>query len=99
MEFVGIDRNRTYTREEICRRFGYDPEGMPDKTADQRELKKTEERNRNRFFREHFLKRRLLAVPVGKTFEVSGEIYWAWTVANSRPCDDDAQIQASQAAS
>jgi hypothetical protein len=94
MEIFGIDRNRTYTREEICLRYGYDPEGMPDKTAQDKELRRSEKNNRDRFFREHFLKRNLLAVPVGKSYEVSGELYFAWTMANSRPCaKDDSQVQ------
>lgn len=82
MDQFGIDRNRTYTREEICRRYGYTAESSDDV------------RNLNRFFSRNFLKRGLLAVPVGKTFEVSGELYFAWTMANSRPClDDDAKVQ------
>jgi hypothetical protein len=86
MNFIGIDRNRTYTREEICSRFGYDAGDSPDS------------RNRNRFFREHFLQRGLRALPVGKTYEVSGEVYFAWTLANSRMCDDgDTQVQAGKA--
>jgi hypothetical protein len=84
--FLGIDRNRTYTREEICARFGYDPET----TADSR--------NRNRFFKDNFLDRGLNANPVGKTYEVSGEIYFSWTLTQSRPCRDDAeQVQAGEA--
>lgn len=79
----GIDRNRTYTREEICQRFGYDP-GDAEET-----------RNLRRFFRDHFLRRGLNANPVGRTYEVSGEIYFAWNMANSRPCsDDDPKVQA-----
>ncbi len=86
MDFLGIDRNRTYTREEICRRFGYSP-GNSDDT-----------RNLNRFFREHFLRRGLRALPVGKTFEVSGELYFAWTLANSQTCtDDEPKVQAGKA--
>jgi hypothetical protein len=86
MDFIGIDRNRTYTREEICKRYGYDPSDD------------TEKRNLNRFFRDHFLRRGLMAVAIGKTFEVSGEIFFAWTLANSRPCnDDDPKIQAGKA--
>lgn len=94
----GFDRNRTMTREEICRRYGYDPESMPDKTPDQRDLKKSEERNRNRFFRDHFLRRNLPAVPVGKTYEVSGELFNAWVMAQSRICAND-EVQASEAKS
>ena len=75
---VGIDRNRTYTREEICARYGYDAGDATDR------------RNRNRFFKEHFLDRGLLALPVGKTYEVSGELWFSWTLANSRPCHNDA---------
>jgi hypothetical protein len=75
MDAFGIDRNRTYTREEICRRFGYDDQADP--------------RNTNRFFRDYFLRRRLLANKVGKTYEVAGEAYYAWTIANSRPQQDD----------
>ena len=89
MDQFGIDRNRTYTREEICRRYGYDPESLPDKTPDQKEVKRSEHRNRDRFFRDNFLKKGLKAWPVGKSYEVSGEIYHAWTTLNSRSCGND----------
>lgn len=86
MDLIGIDRNRTYTREEICSRFGYSPEETG------------ETRNLNRFFREHFLQRGLRAIPVGKTYEVNGEVYFSWTLAHSRMCDDgDTQVQAGKA--
>jgi hypothetical protein len=91
----GIDRNRTYTREEICQRYGYHPEGLPDQTSQERQDKQTEKRNRDRFFRQWFLRRGLLANPVGKSFEVSGEMYYAWTMAHSRPCTkNDPEVQA-----
>ena len=81
---LGIDRNRTYTREEICSRYGYE-----DEVAEGGKVKFN--RNRNRFFRDNFLARGLNAVKVGKTYEVAGEIWYSWTLANSRPClDDDA---------
>lgn len=75
MDAFGIDRNRTYTREEICRRFGYDDQADP--------------RNTNRFFKDYFLKRKLPVHKVGKTYEVTGDAYYCWTLANSRPHLDD----------
>ena len=44
-EIAGIDRNRTYSREEIVARYGYDPDSP----------KKTDINNRNRFFRDYFI--------------------------------------------
>ncbi len=83
MDHFGIDRNRTYTREEICSRYGYTTASTDDV------------RNLNRFFSRNFLKRGLMAVQIGKTYEVSGELYFSWTMANSRPClDDDTKVQA-----
>lgn len=76
---AGIDRNRTYTREEIVSRYGYDAQSP----------ERTDINNRNRFFREHFLRRGLLAVPVGKTFEVNGEVWYSWTLSQSKPVKDD----------
>lgn len=71
---TGICRDRTYTREEIVARFGY---GGADS------------RNANRFFKAHFLDRGLKANPVGKSYEVPGELYYAWCLANARNIDDE----------
>lgn len=87
MSETGMDRNRTYTREELCERFGY-----PAITTDPIVRK-----NRNRFFRERFLNRGLPAVQVGNTYLISGEMLFSWTLCQSRPteaeneCGDDAK--------
>lgn len=75
---LGIDRNRSYTREEICLRYGY---GL--------ELDPQEKKNRNRFFKKWFLDRGLRAVPVGRTYEVNGEVYYAWSLTHSVDCNED----------
>lgn len=74
MDATGISRDRVYTREEICSRFGYGPDDSA---------------NLNRFFKKHFLSRGLRATPVGKTYEVPGEVYYAWALLNARFAADD----------
>ena len=70
----GFDRNRTYTREEICLRFGYDPSAK---------MRRKVKQNAARFFRDHFLRRGLPAWPIGKTYMVSGEAIFVWIAANA----------------
>lgn len=78
----GFDRHRTFTREEICRRFGYDPDSAlkPDRAPIRR--------NSHRFFREQFLKRGLAAWPIGNTFLVTGEALFIWVSANAHRIKD-----------
>jgi hypothetical protein len=74
----GFDRSRVYTREEICYRFGYHLAAAP------KGSKRDTGRNLNRFFREHFLNRGLEALPVGKTYLVSGERLWLLVTTSSK---------------
>lgn len=79
VRFEGLERDRVYTREDLCRHFGYDADAVApdDRTAAVRNL--------DRYFRRQFLERGLPVMPVGKTYLVSGESLWLWVTANSMP--------------
>ncbi|BBO32105.1 hypothetical protein [Lacipirellula parvula] len=82
VRYEGLERDRMYTREDLCRHFGYNPEAVPVDNA------RSATRNRDRWFRDNMLSRGLPALPVGKTYLISGESLWLWVTANARKFDE-----------
>lgn len=81
VRFEGLERDRVYTREDICRHFGYDADAAAP------EDRTSAVRNLDRYFRRYFLDRGLPVLPIGKTYLVSGESLWLWVTANARKFD------------
>lgn len=76
-QMLGMPRDRIYSREDICTYLGYF--ASPDQPLDPAALA----RNRNRYFRDYFLKGGLPVMQIGKTFFFTGEALYAWVTANA----------------
>ena len=75
---LGLPRDRINSREDMCTYLGYVADD--DSEVDEASLA----RNRNRYFKDYFLRRGLVVTQVGRTFFVFGEAIYAWVAANSR---------------
>ena len=70
VRYEELEPGRVYTREGICRHFGYNADAVPTENA------RLAARNRDRWFRDNLLGRGLPAIPVGKSYLISGESLW-----------------------